>query len=81
MAMNRFPPGSIRCAVAAVGDAWSLLHEPNHQGERNESIVAELRDAQVMRCCDDLCARQARFSMLRRASFGLTTREARELIA
>ena len=58
-----------------------MVHEPNHQGERNESIVAELRDEQVMRCCDALSAYQTRFSMLRRATFGMTEREARELIA
>ncbi len=79
--MTKFPPGSIRAAVAAVGDAWPLLHEPNHAGEHNESLVAEIRDAEVMRLCESMSFGNRRFSMLRRASLGLTAREARELIA
>lgn len=78
--MNRFPPGSIRAAVAAVGDAWILLHEPNHHGERNESLGAEARDMEVIRCCVYLFAYQPRRSMLRRATFGMSDREALELM-
>lgn len=81
MAVNPFPAGSIRAAVAAFGDAWILLHEPNNVGQRNYSIASELRDIGVIRQCDGLSWNAGRFSMLRRASFGMTEREARELIA
>ena len=73
--MSKFPKGSVRAAVAAVGDVWTLVHEPNHQGERNNSLAAELRDQLVMAWCHYLSSRYGRASMLRRATFGMNKRE------
>lgn len=79
--MSAFPANSIRAAVAALGDAWILVHEPTNAEGRNWGMVCELRDRRVMRLCDDMLICPRRLSMLRRASFGMTAREARELIA
>lgn len=49
----KFPFGSVRQAVAALGDAWGLAFDPMpHELERyNEVFRAERHDADVMKRC------------------------------
>lgn len=43
---SRFPAGSVRRAVAVLGDAWALIAEKDGD---NAVMRAEIRDAEVMR--------------------------------
>lgn len=53
----RFPPGSVRRAVAVYGDAWVLVYET---GTENRQLRAAIRDEGVMRHCGYLVARFGR---------------------
>jgi hypothetical protein len=59
-AARDFPAGSIRRAVARLGDVWWLAFEDPKGVARNEHFTAELRDSAIMRArsfarqCGDL---------------------------
>jgi len=50
-AARDFPSGSIRRAVARLGDVWWLAFEDPEGVAQNEHFVAELHDIAVMRRC------------------------------